>query len=325
MLHSPVLRKAALQPQGGLARIPRAAAWAAALLGLALLAGCATPPSNDPEALEAYKEANDPLEPMNRYFFELNYAADELLFKPLAGWYYIALPNFAQDGVRNVLRNVHSPVVLANDLFQGETDRAGVTVSRFLVNSTMGLGGLFDIASRMGLDYHDEDFGQTLAVSGVGEGPYLMLPLLGPSNPRDAAGMAVDMLFDPLTYVGMFGGVNNIGLGASVVSGVDTRARNLKTLDEIRKGSLDYYATIRSLYRQRRNDEINNGKPPEGGVGPGLDTGGEQSSMPVTSPQVSAAQPATAPVVPRRETLANALPLFIIKEPAGPIPATLEP
>jgi phospholipid-binding lipoprotein MlaA len=313
VLHSPVLRKVPLQPRGNLGRIQRAAAWVAALLGLALLAGCATPPSNDPEALEAYKEANDPLEPMNRYFFELNYAADELLLKPLAGWYYVALPNFAQDGVRNALRNVRSPVVLANDLFQGETDRAGVTVSRFLVNSTMGLGGLFDIAARMGLDYHDEDFGQTLAVHGVGEGPYLMLPLLGPSNPRDAAGRVVDMLFDPLTYIGVFGGVDNIGLGAAVVDGLDTRARNLKTLDEIRKGSLDYYATIRSLYRQHRNDEINNGETP-------ADGSGQQSFKAVTSPQVSA-----APLVPRRDPLAKALPLFVIKEAAGQAPATLEP
>ncbi len=288
------------------------------MLGLVLLAGCATPPANDPDALEAYKEANDPLEPMNRYFFELNYAADELLFKPLAGWYYVALPNFAQDGVRNVLRNVRSPVVLANDLFQGEGDRAGVTVGRFLVNSTMGLGGLFDVASRIGLDYHDEDFGQTLAVAGVGEGPYLMLPLLGPSNPRDAAGRVVDMLFDPLTYIGIFGGVDNIGLGAAVLDGLDTRARNLKTLDEIRKGSLDYYATIRSLYRQRRNDEINNGETPPEDIGEGF--GDDQSSKVTGSPQVSA-----APLVPRQRKLAKVLPLFIIKEAAGLLPATLEP
>jgi phospholipid-binding lipoprotein MlaA len=284
------------------------------MLGLVLLAGCATPPSNDPEALEAYKEANDPLEPMNRYFFELNYAADELLFKPLAGWYYVALPNFAQDGVRNVLRNVRSPVVLANDLFQGETDRAGVTVGRFLVNSTMGVGGLFDIASRIGLDYHDEDFGQTLAVAGVGEGPYLMLPLLGPSNPRDAAGRVVDMLFDPLTYIGIFGGVDNVGLGAAVLDGMDTRARNLKTLDEIRKGSLDYYATIRSLYRQRRADEINNGETPTEGAVSDL-------SWKAAGP----AQASAGPLVPRQRKLAKALPLFAIKEAAGPLPARLEP
>jgi len=327
VLHSPALPKVApLQPHGGFKCIHGVALWAVALFGLALLGGCATPPpADDPEALEAYKEANDPLEPMNRYFFELNYAADELLFKPLAGWYYVALPNFAQDGVRNVIRNVHSPVVLANDLFQGETDRAGVTVERFLVNSTMGLGGLFDIASRMGLEYHDEDFGQTLAVHGVGEGPYLMLPLLGPSNPRDAVGMVVDTFLDPLTYVGIFGGVDNIGLGAALAEGVDTRARNLKTLDTIRKGSLDYYATIRSLYRQHRNDEISNGRAPSGTTSPDSGTGDGQSFLPAPAPQVSAVETAPVPLVPRQPELAKALPLFIIKEPAGAIPVTEEP
>jgi phospholipid-binding lipoprotein MlaA len=305
----------------------------AAVLGLGLLAGCATPPSDDPDALAAFEEANDPLEPMNRYFFELNYAADELLFKPLAGWYYVALPNFAQDGVRNALRNLRSPIVLANDLFQGETERAGVTVGRFLVNSTLGLAGLFDVASAMGLEYHDEDFGQTMAVHGVGEGPYLVLPLLGPSNPRDASGRVVDMLFDPLTYIGIFGGVDNIGLGAAVLEGVDTRARNLKTLDEIRKGSLDYYATLRSLYRQRRNDEINNGEAPPEGIGPSFDVEDETSERPMP-PQLSTTVPGaaasptyvTVPVVdapaPAGPTIASS---SFIKEPGGPIPTVLDP
>ena len=234
-----------------------------ALLVVGLLGGCATPPT-DPDALAAFKEANDPMEPMNRYFFEVNTAADELLFKPLAGWYYVALPNFAQDGIRNALRNLRTPVVLANDLFQGNTDRAGDTFGRFLINSTLGVGGLFDIAARMGMPYHDEDFGQTLAVAGVGEGPYLMLPLFGPSNPRDLAGTVVDTFLDPLTYVGIFTNVKNIGLATTGLGLLDDRARNLKTLDQIRKGSLDYYATIRSLYRQRRQDEINNGAAPAG-------------------------------------------------------------
>jgi hypothetical protein len=136
--------------------------------------------------------------------------------------------------------------------------------------------------------------------------------------------MAVDMLFDPLTYIGIFGGVDNIGLGAAMVSGVDTRARNLKTLDDIRKGSLDYYATIRSLYRQRRADEISNGEtPPTDETSPadtGEGVGDGQSSGLTTSPQVS-----TAPLVPRQRKLAKALPMFAIKEPAGPLPATLEP
>ncbi len=311
MSHSPALRKESLQLRRRLARIRRGAALAAAALGVAALAGCATPPSDDPDALAAFKEANDPLEPMNRYFFELNYAADELLFKPLAGWYYVALPNFAQDGVRNALRNLRSPVVLANDLFQGETERAGITVGRFLVNSTLGLGGLFDIASRMGLDYHDEDFGQTLAVHGVGEGPYLVLPLFGPSNPRDAVGKVVDMAFDPLTYVGYYvSGLDNVGTAAGLLDGVDLRARNLKTLDAIREGSLDYYATLRSLSRQRRADEVNNGETPPEGIGPGLDADpADETSLLAAPAQVSAS---------RRSSV-------FIKEPAGPIPAALAP
>ena len=112
-------------------------ALAGALAGA--LGGCATVPENDPVALAAYNETNDPLEPMNRYFFEVNYALDELVLKPIAGWYYVALPNPAQDSVRNFLRNLSSPVILANDLFQGETDRAGTTLMRFLVNSTFGI------------------------------------------------------------------------------------------------------------------------------------------------------------------------------------------
>jgi len=305
VFHSPVLRRHG-QPRGWPAHVRRVAA----VLGIAALAGCATPPTDDPDALAAYQEANDPLEPMNRYFFELNYAADELLLKPLAGWYYVALPDFAQDGVRNVLRNLRSPIVLANDLFQGEPERAGITVGRFLVNSTLGLGGLFDIASRMDLEYHDEDFGQTLAVHGVDEGPYLVLPLFGPSNPRDATGRVVDMLFDPLTYIGIFGGVDNIGLGTALVEGVDTRARNLKTLDEIRRGSLDYYATLRSLYRQRRVDEINNGELPPQGVGPEIGAApGSETSERVPAPM--AFRPASSS--------------FIIREPAGSNPPALDP
>lgn len=246
-------------------RVRSAMRWNAArvlaLVGLLVVTGCAMPPSNDPEALAAFREANDPMEPMNRYFFELNNAADELLMKPLAGWYYIALPNFAQDGIRNAINNVRTPVILANDLFQGDLERAGTTFGRFLVNTTLGLGGLFDIAEKMGMERHDEDFGQTLAVAGVGEGPYLVLPLIGPSNPRDAFGRVVDAFLDPMTYLTFFTNVGWINTTRTGLDLVDFRARNLDAIDQIKKGSLDYYATVRSLYRQRRADEISNGNP----------------------------------------------------------------
>jgi len=228
------------------------------------LGGCATAPDpQDEAAVEAYQEANDPLEPMNRYFFNVNLFLDEMVLKPFAGWYHIALPDPAEDAVRNALRNANSPVILANDIFQGEMRRAGTTIGRFLVNSTIGIGGLIDVADMMGLKYHDEDFGQTLAVWGSGEGPYLHLPILGPSNPRDATGRLVDYVLDPLTWVGYVYNVSYINTIRSGTEALDTRARNLEAIDELKKGSLDFYATIRSLYRQRRNDAIANGEESE--------------------------------------------------------------
>ncbi|MFO1056358.1 MAG: VacJ family lipoprotein [Dongiaceae bacterium] len=249
--------------------MPRAGWIGLALAAMVAVAGCAKVPEGDPEALAAFQEANDPLEPMNRYFFEVNYALDELLLKPIAGWYYVALPNPVQDSIRNFLRNINTPVVLANDLMQGSLDRAGDTSMRFLINTTFGVLGLFDVASGWGYPFHDEDFGQTLAVHGVDEGPYLMLPVMGPSNPRDAIGTAVDNYIDPLTYVLPAHNLGYLLYIRAAVGGIDLRARNLKTLDEIRKNSLDYYATIRSLYRQVRNDEIRNGAPGDTQTFPG--------------------------------------------------------
>ncbi|HNB25556.1 MAG TPA: VacJ family lipoprotein [Alphaproteobacteria bacterium] len=235
---------------------------AAAVAGLCLLAaGCATKPDPaDEAAVQAYNEANDPYEPMNRYFFEVNNFLDEILLKPFAGWYHLAMPDPAEDGVRNFLRNLKSPVYLANDLFQGEWSRAGTTVARFFINSTIGVGGLIDVASMMDLKYHEEDFGQTLAVWGTGEGPYLHLPLIGPSNPRDTTGRLVDYALDPLTWVGYAYNVSYINTARAGLDAIDTRARNLEAIDELKKGSVDFYATVRSLYRQKRNDLIKNGE-----------------------------------------------------------------
>ncbi len=234
----------------------------AAVAGVCLLAaGCASKPDpTDQAAVEAYNEANDPLEPMNRYFFEVNQFLDEILLKPFAGWYHLALPDPAEDGVRNFLRNLKSPVYLANDLFQGEWDRAGTTAARFVINSTIGIGGFIDVASMMDLQHHEEDFGQTLAVYGAGEGPYLHLPIIGPSNPRDATGRLVDYALDPLTWVGYVYDVSYINTARAGLDAIDTRARNLEAIDELKKGSVDFYATVRSLYRQRRNDLIKNGE-----------------------------------------------------------------
>lgn len=274
-------------------------------VALALLAaGCATPPDpSDEAAVQAFNEANDPMEPANRYFFEVNQGLDELLVKPFAGYYNIALPDPAKDGVRNFLRNLHAPVILLNDLFQGEGGRAGTTAARFLINTTLGVGGILDAASWFGLNYHDEDFGQTLAVWGSGEGIYLHLPLLGPSNPRDASGKLVDYVLDPLTWVGYVYNVSWINTTRFMVEGIDTRARNLETIAELQKGSVDFYATIRSLYRQHRNDAIRNGEDPEAAVSKLTsdemipEDGSELPAVFLPTAPSASAQPTPAPIV----------------------------
>ena len=233
----------------------------AALVAVVSLSGCATRPT-DPDELAAYKENNDPLEPMNRYFFEVNYALDELLIKPIASWYDTILPTPVEHSVHNFLRNLNGPVILANDLFQGNGKRAGITAKRFLINTTLGAGGLFDVAADwFGLTYHDEDFGQTLAVWGVGEGPFVELPLLGPSNARDTVGTAVDMALNPLTFVGG-APATYAGVATGSANVVDTRSQHLHDLDELERNSLDYYATLRSVYRQHRDAEISAAKQP---------------------------------------------------------------
>jgi phospholipid-binding lipoprotein MlaA len=234
---------------------------AGAVASTLFMSGCATPPDpTDEAAVEAYNEANDPLEPMNRYFFEVNQFLDEILLKPFAGWYHVALPDPAEDGVRNFLRNLKSPVILANDLFQGQWSRAGTTVARFFINSTVGVGGFVDVASMWDMKYHEEDFGQTLAVYGAGEGPYLHLPVVGSGNPRDYTGRMVDYVLDPLTWVGYAYNVTEINTARTGLETLDSRARNLEAIDELEKGSVDFYATVRSLYRQQRDDLIRNGE-----------------------------------------------------------------
>lgn len=232
-----------------------------AALALMMLAACASPP-DDPEARAAFEEENDPLQDFNRYIHEVNYAFDQLVFRPIAGMYRTGVPRPVRGAVRNFFDNLRAPVVFVNDLLQGEGERAGITLARFLTNSTLGLGGLIDTAEMaFGLEFHDEDFGQTLAVWGVGEGFYLVLPGLGPSNPRDAVGIAVDSFLDPWDTLLRSAGIEYGPAARTILNAVDLRSRNIDTLDEIERTSIDFYATLRSLYRQRRADEIRNGIP----------------------------------------------------------------
>ncbi|HJM52225.1 MAG TPA: VacJ family lipoprotein [Alphaproteobacteria bacterium] len=244
--------------------------WLVSMLGATLalagsLAGCASfPDSDDAQAVAEYKAANDPLEPLNRYFFELNRGLDMLLLRWVAEIYRDAVPDVGRSMVKNFLDNLRSPVIFGNDLLQGEFQRAGETGGRFIINSTAGILGLFDVASYEragGLEFHNEDFGQTLGAWGVNEGPYLVLPLLGPSPVRDTFGLVGDYFMDPVYYYARNVDRPLIPAVRFTLRAIDSRSRNIETLDEIERSAIDLYATIRSLYRQRRNDEIRNGQP----------------------------------------------------------------
>lgn len=225
---------------------------------------------DDSQAQAVGEDDNDPLEGLNRGIFEFNRVVDGVLIKPLAQIYRGVLPQQAQDSVRSFLRNLRSPVILANDVLQGDMDRAGSTVGRFLVNTTLGIAGLFDVASELGMPFHDEDFGQTLAVWGVGEGPYIVLPILGPSNPRDAVGLASEFFLDPVNIYLSNQDLEYLSYVRAGVRGIDARARSLDTLDELERTSLDYYAAIRSLYRQQRANDIRNNRSSDEPVAPSV-------------------------------------------------------
>lgn len=222
-----------------------------------LLGGCASSPDpSDPDAVAEFNEINDPLEPTNRVIYEINDGIDVVILRPLALAYRAVVPDIARTGVRNVLDNLSSPVVLANDMMQGKPKRAGDTFMRLVINSTLGIAGLFDVAGELGWPKHGSDFGMTLAVWGLGEGPYLYLPLFGPSNPRDGLGRGVDIAMDPFTWVGQGTTVDALGYARTGINIVDIRSRFLDDLDRTKAQALDPYATIRSLYRQNRRATI---------------------------------------------------------------------
>lgn len=229
----------------------------ALLLAAASLPGCTSPPdASDPDAVADYNMANDPLEPTNRVVYEINDGIDVVILRPLALVYRNVVPQPARTGVRNVLDNLASPVVLANDMMQGKPKRAGDTFMRLIINSTLGAAGLFDVATGLGYPRHNADFGMTLAVWGVGEGPYLFLPVFGPSNPRDAVGRAGDMAMDPFMWIGQGTTVDALGYARTGLNAVDIRSRFIDDLDRLRAQALDPYATLRSLYRQNRRATI---------------------------------------------------------------------
>jgi phospholipid-binding lipoprotein MlaA len=250
---SDVIRCAMGQLQGAL--MPVTCRTLAATLFVLVLAGCASTPPSPSQIAE-----NDPYEATNRKVFALNEKLDKNVAKPVAEFYTDHVPEFARDGVHNFLGNLGMPVTFANDVLQGEALRAAQALGRFTFNSTFGIGGLIDEWAKTGRPEHTSDFGETLAVWGFQEGPYLVLPVLGPSDPRDAFGYGVDFVLDPSFWI-TFESSIYFYVGRGVVNLVDQRSQNLETLDQIERTSVDFYATMRSLYRQHRQAEINHGKP----------------------------------------------------------------
>jgi len=207
-------------------------------------------------------EIYDPLEKMNRKIFSFNEFVDINLTRPVAKTYHDYVPNFIRKSLKNFTTNLSSPICAFNSFAQGKFDNGLATSSSFLINSTIGVFGLFDIASSKKIYYEKEDFGQTLGHYGVNTGPYLILPVLGPSNLRDLAGFATDLTIDPLAfnYLELGGSTesidNNIKLSNSLIYNLNYRENLLDPIDDIRKDSFDVYATFRSVYNQQRQSKI---------------------------------------------------------------------
>ncbi len=225
----------------------RMAALPGALSALATLSlsACATGPNPD-----------DPYEDFNRQMFAFNEGLDKAVIEPVAYGYRAVTNEPIREGVGNFTGNLNEPLTAVNHVLQGKLPDAGATVGRFLINSTLGIVGIFDPASAMGIERTKEDFGQTLGAWGVESGPYLVLPFVGPSNPRDAFGRGADAALNPLNYP-EFENDDETRLGIAVLGGVNARAGAIESIDELRN-QIDPYTTVRRLYDRTRAQDIAN-------------------------------------------------------------------
>jgi phospholipid-binding lipoprotein MlaA len=245
---------------------------------------------------DAVTSIPDPWEGFNRHMYAVNDAADRVAVEPVARGYRAVTPRPLRTGVSNFLSNLGSPVTFVNDLLQGQIGRAGTIVARLGINSTLGVFGLFDPATDFGFERHEEDFGQTLAVWGVHSGPYLFVPLLGPTTVRDGAGRVIDLAFDPLNWA-RFDHANEVRATRIVVGAISTREELLDPVDTLRRTSIDPYATVRATYQLTRESEIRNGLVDDEET-PTLDDSSTQAPDPTVTPATppaGAEQPSTQP------------------------------
>ncbi len=233
-----------------MASLKKIPAW---IVLLALTAGgCAT--------RSPYEDVSDPLEPVNRVVYNFNDMFDRLLLKPAAHGYERAVPDLARTGVRNFYNNLREPVTIVNAALQAKGGQAAADTMRFGFNTIFGVFGLIDVSTGWGLEHHREDFGQTFAVWGFGEGWYLVLPVLGPSNVRDTVGLIPELKMDPIKYLVDDTTTRYAAYGLFFVS---ERADLLTATEVLDAASLDPYLQVREAYRQIRWNQIHDGDPPE--------------------------------------------------------------
>jgi len=227
-----------------------------------MLSGCAitdkTDNKTDNKTSNIEHQIADPIEPVNRFIFGFNDILDKIIIEPVAKAYRFIVPTPARDSIHNFMINLRTPITLANNILQGDISGAGVTTARFFINTTIGVGGLFDFATQQGYSYKEEDFGQTLASWGVDDGFYLVLPIIGPSTLRDTAGIAVDTIGDPIRIIAHNNDEYDLYYARILLHGLDDRSRLLGPIDDLKLNSLDYYAAMRSAYIQKRQSLIYN-------------------------------------------------------------------
>lgn len=230
------------------------------VLMLALTLGaCSTTGNTSADGADA--AVYDPAEKVNRVMLKVNDGIDKVALEPVARGYRKFTPEAFRVALRNFLRNLKSPVIIGNQILQGDLEGTGNSTLRMLVNTLAGFGGILDLAADGGVPYEPEDFGQTLGVWGVGHGPYLVLPLLGPSSLRDASGMLVDSYVDPLRVYLFNIEHEEWHYGRIAAGAIDQREELLDVIDDLRKNSFDYYAALRSAYVQHRQALVNDQDP----------------------------------------------------------------
>ena len=233
------------------------------LITLILSANAIAGSDGENELSKKNKVVKDCFEPLNRATFALNMGIDKVIFKPVAKAYRV-LPSPIRTGTSNALDNISNLITIPNNILQAEFKMAGVNTGRFAINTTVGILGIFDVAEKMGFpEYEKEDYGQTLGVMGVGAGCYLVLPVLGPSTVRDTVGSFLNVVGGDPWYNASVNGNNeylnkDIYIATRVLTGIDFRAKNIDSLDNLQKNSMDFYASVRSLYLQDRQRKISN-------------------------------------------------------------------